>query len=263
MQHTTPWSPGSLLEQSAPRVLVLQHSPIAPLGIWKTMLEVSGIGYEILRIDEQMAWPNNMPPAAYDAVIALGGPQHVYEENTYSFFAQERAFLHRVIEEEVPYLGICLGAQMLAAVVGASVHKHTQAELGWTQVYLTEEGSDDPLFSHLPEVLNVYAWHEDAFALSPGAVLLASNRHTPHQAFRVGRYAYGLQFHMELHAAIIEQWLRLPEMQAQARAVLGDEGPRLLSWQSEPALRIYQAQSRQLLANFLQMAEQRREQVAA
>jgi GMP synthase-like glutamine amidotransferase len=165
-----------------------------------------GLGWDLVRLalyrgDEL---PENLDSAA--GVVILGGPMNVYEEEEYPFLKEEDMFIKKVLREEIPFLGTCLGAQLLARACGAAVTKSPHREIGWYDVELTEEGRRDSLFRGLGPTLPVFQWHEDTFALPDGAVLLASGKVCRHQAFRVGRRAYGLQFHMEVTADMVKAW---------------------------------------------------------
>jgi len=143
-----------------------------------------------------------------EAVIFLGGPMNVYEEDTYPFLCDEDKFLKRALELEIPVLGICLGAQLLAKACGAQVTRAPVKEIGWNNVRLTSEGCKDLLFNKLSSELEVFQWHEDTFAVPPGGVLLAESAMCKNQAFRIGKNAYGLQFHVEITPEIVGSWIR-------------------------------------------------------
>ncbi|MGA1874296.1 MAG: type 1 glutamine amidotransferase [bacterium] len=140
-----------------------------------------------------------------DAVITMGGPMNVYEEDKYPFLRDEIDFLQRAIEAKIPVLGICLGAQMIAKACGAAIRTSLVKELGWYEVILTEAGFGDEFFYGLPKILQVLQWHEDMFELPPAASLLATSKGCPHQAFRC-RQAYGLQFHIEINREMLFEW---------------------------------------------------------
>ncbi len=141
------------------------------------------------------------------AVISLGGPMNVYEDNKYPFLKDEDEFLRKAVSEEIPVLGICLGAQLLAKACNAKVKKAPQKETGWYKVNLTDEGRNDPLFENLRLELDVFQWHEDIFEIPEGGVHLAESRSCPNQAFRFGRNAYGLQFHIEVTPEMVASWI--------------------------------------------------------
>lgn len=142
-----------------------------------------------------------------DAVISLGGPMNVYEEEKYPFLKAEREFIKKVLSEEIPFMGICLGSQLLAKACGAKVTLSPKKEIGFFQAHLSGDGQKDGLFEGLQERLEVFQWHEDMWELPSGATLLASSPGCPHQAFKVGPCAYGIQFHMEVTEPTIREWI--------------------------------------------------------
>jgi len=143
-----------------------------------------------------------------EAVICLGGPMNVYQEDAYPFLRQEDVFIKKALQQELPFLGICLGSQLLAKACGAKVGKSPVKEVGWFPVTITPDGRQDPLFRNTDGPLEVFQWHEDMFQVPTQGRLLAASPGCPHQAFRVGKNAYGLQFHIEVSACAIEAWIR-------------------------------------------------------
>ncbi len=141
------------------------------------------------------------------AVISLGGPMNVYEEDKFPFLKDEDKLLKEALRNEIPILGVCLGAQLLAKASGAKVVKAKEKEIGWHEVKLTAEGKIDPLFAGFPPELKVFQWHEDTFDIPLEGILLAGSKVCPNQAFRVGENAYGLQFHLEVAPDMIESWI--------------------------------------------------------
>jgi len=141
-----------------------------------------------------------------EAVIVLGGPMNVYEEDRFPYLREEDRFIRKVLQEDIPYLGICLGSQLLAKAAGARVGKSPSREIGFDAVRLTDAGRADPLFAGLPEQFDVFQWHEDMFDVPDRGILLSSSSLCPHQAVRVGENAYGLQFHVEITDKSIREW---------------------------------------------------------
>lgn len=137
-----------------------------------------------------------------DAVFSMGGPMNVYEEDKYPFLKDEDRFIKLLIKEEVPFMGICLGAQLLAKACGALVYKAPVREVGWHNVEL----SGDPLFKGLSKNIDVLQWHEDTFDIPSNGILLATGRDVRNQAFRFGKCAYGIQFHIEVTPQMIIDW---------------------------------------------------------
>ena len=139
----------------------------------------------------------------------MGGPQSVYEQRRYPYLTKEISLLRAAIEAHQPILGVCLGAQLLAAALGASVTKNPQKEIGWYSLMREPGAENDPLFDIFGQTETVFQWHGDTFALPRGAIRLASSPVCQEQAFRFGTYAYGLQCHVEVTEPMIGSWMRV------------------------------------------------------
>jgi GMP synthase (glutamine-hydrolysing) len=143
------------------------------------------------------------------ALVVLGGSMSVHDTASHPFLAEEVEMLRSALREGFPVLGICLGAQLLAMASGAEVFPGPSPELGWAEMSLTTEGRQDPVLAGVGDECPVFHWHGDTFSLPSGGVRLASSALTLNQAFRVGRFAYGFQFHLEVEHSMIEEWVRL------------------------------------------------------
>ncbi len=143
-----------------------------------------------------------------EGIISLGGPMNVHETQKHPFLADEERFFREALQEKIPLLGICLGAQLLAKSCGASVAKAIQPEIGWFKVRCTEAAAQDPLFEGLSDSFDVFQWHEDTFAIPEAGVLLAKAKACENQAFRVGDCAWGLQYHPEMNLKMLKHWLK-------------------------------------------------------
>jgi GMP synthase (glutamine-hydrolysing) len=141
--------------------------------------------------------PGELGEAA--GLVVMGGPMGVYEAERHPHLAAELALLRDAVRRGRPVLGICLGSQLLAAALGARVYASGRKEIGWLPVHLEGAAGDDALFAGMPASFDALHWHGDVFDLPPGAVPLARSALTAHQAFRHGRAAYGLLFHLEVH----------------------------------------------------------------
>ncbi|MCA1961597.1 MAG: type 1 glutamine amidotransferase [Desulfomonile sp.] len=193
-------------------ILVTMHVDSEGPGSLGTFLEAQGCRLQTVRLYAGEALPAD--PTVYAAIISMGGPMNVYEDDRYPFLAAEAGFLRTAIGRNVPVLGICLGAQMLARVCGAEVTKSPVKEVGWCSVSLTDAGERDLFFHGIPRELEVLQWHEDMFCIPNGGVLLAASVDCPHQAFRYG-CAYGLQFHVEVTREMLAEWFAgLPDLAA-------------------------------------------------
>ncbi len=231
------------------RVLALQHIWDDPLGLLATFLDEYDIAYDIVNV-EHATIPD---PTAYDALIVLGGSQHVNDDEKYPYFIEEKRLICKAVERGIPYLGICLGGQLLAVALGATVKRHTMTEIGFFDIPLTEEGKTDPLYAGLPGFHKVFHWHEDTFDIPQDGVHLAANENTLYQAFRYGTCAYGLQYHIELNPAMLDTWLHQTGMKEDIIANIGVDAYLALNATLDQHYPTYVEHSRLLFANFLRL----------
>lgn len=236
------------------RVLALQQTWDDPPGLLGEILDEHGIVCETIEVEK-----TPLPDLArYQAIIVLGGPQHLYADTHLTYIAQEQALLRQAVAQDVPTLGICLGAQLLASALGAEVYRHDHAEVGFYQIPLTAAGSLDPLFAGLPGHQFAFHWHTDVFDLPNGSIRLASNETTPNQAFRYGSRAYGLQFHIELNTDIASIWLHDPACVKEMSETLNDaSAPARIARKWTKCAPTYQTHTRLLFENFLHIAQLR------
>ena len=209
---------------------MLQHIRCETLGTIGDVLEAAGIAAQYVRTFEGQPVPKEMGDGA--GLIVMGGPMGVYDQPRYPFLADEMRLIEQALRAERPLLGVCLGSQLLAAALGAAVTQGKQKEIGWHPVTLTEAAGRDALWTGLDSPFVAYHWHGDVFALPHGAVSLAASDLTAHQAFRYGRGAYGLLFHMEVTEQVIEDMVAgfADELQAagvDGRTILGKAGDYL------------------------------------
>lgn len=185
------------------RWVVLQHVEWEGPGVIVREARSRGFDVEVRRLDLE----DQVPDAdQVDGLVVMGGPFGVYEEDRYPFLAKERNLLAAAVRRGCPVLGICLGAQLLAKALGGQVFPGHGAEIGFGSISLTHAGLQDVLFAGIGNVVPAFHWHSDTFTLPQGAVLLASSQMYPHQAFRLGSRAYGLQFHVEPDAGTWAAW---------------------------------------------------------
>jgi len=230
-------------------VLALQHAEGDPPGYLGEILAEHGIACDVVPVEEHQALPE---VEAYGAVIALGGPQHVGHDADYPELVPEYALIQRAVQLDIPYLGLCLGGQLLAHVLGAPVTALERTVLAMARVEFTPAGQADPLYQGLPGHQFGFEWHEDSFALPPAAVRLATNANSLNQAFRFSRRAYGLQYHIELTPELLDYAIyRWKDLMI---AVVGLDGHARLEQSVHALLPAYQQQSRLLFENFLKIS---------
>lgn len=145
-------------------------------------------------------------PEQISALIVMGGAMGANDDARFPFIGDLKNLIRSVVAAEIPYLGICLGGQLLAAALGARVVSGRWEELGTLYVSLTEAGKADSLFEGITEEFSTFQWHHDSFDIPEGGVLLATSAACPHQAFRIGTCAWGVQFHPEVTGQIIRDW---------------------------------------------------------
>lgn len=173
---------------------VLQHVAWEGPGLIVAEAKRRGLRLDVRRLDLGATVPKMHD---VDGLVVMGGPMGAYEADKYPFIAEECRLIEQLVGNGRPVLGVCLGAQVLAHALGARVYPGNGPELGFGFVELTELGEQDPVVGIAGSSLPVFHWHGDTFDLPIGAALLASSVPYPHQAFRFGNTAYGLQFHVE------------------------------------------------------------------
>ncbi len=240
------------------KILFIKHINIEGPETLGVFFQEKGLDMQTIELSDGERLPEDL--TGIQAVVSLGGPMNVYEEEKYPFLKKEDVFLKQVVSREIPFLGLCLGSQLLAKACGAKVEKSPQKEVGFLPVQLTELGQKDPLFSGINTTIDAFQWHEDMFQIPEGAQLLASSPACPHQAFKVGPYAYGLQFHVEITDKSIRDWSEayFPKeddvLKRKKEAMLKDYAQRK---------GIFDQVANQIYLNFLEMVNKRSEYLIA
>ncbi len=210
----------------AERVYVFQHIACEHLGTFAEVLTARGFTAAYVRLFAGDALPGDWSTAR--ALIFLGGPMSANDGARLSYLAAEKVIMRDALDRRIPMLGVCLGAQLLAAAAGSRVFPGARPEIGWEPVSLSVEGRQDAVLSPLARLAAVFHWHGETFDLPPGAVRLAFSALTMNQAFRLGKRAYGLQFHLEVDAPMIDAWVREyphdlgPDPEAATRRIAAD-----------------------------------------
>lgn len=195
-------------------ILVVQHAEHEGLGLLSSALHECGLSCRVVRTFRG----EPVPRAAHGAagVVIMGGPTGVYESDRFPHLKDEIALAADALRRDVPILGICLGSQILAAAAGARVYAGPAKEIGWFPVTLSAAGRSDPVLGVFAAETVFFHWHGDTFDLPEGAVLLASSRLYPHQAFRIGRRAYGVQFHPEITPEMVDLFVEAGSSESSA-----------------------------------------------
>ncbi|MFG1925643.1 type 1 glutamine amidotransferase [Cryptosporangium sp. NPDC048952] len=191
---------------SNPRLLVVRNDAeddARRLGDW---LVEAGAELHVVKADAGDALPDDL--TGFDGLVVMGGAQPAHGEPASPWFPALKNLLREAVHKRVATLGVCLGGQLLADALGGRVEPAANGpEIGAFLIAKRDVAETDPLFAMLPFTPDVYQWHVDEITvLPPGAVLLASSPRVPHQAFRLGPKAWGLQFHIECDAAMLAEW---------------------------------------------------------
>lgn len=188
------------------KVLIFKNAKEEGPGTILGFLEQNKIGYSVIEayshdFDDEIILP-------YEYLIVLGGPMGVYEMETYPHLKRVASVMERALKEKKRILGICLGCQLLAHVLGSRVYRADKEEIGWSEIQVTYEGLMDPCFAEFTggrKRIEVFQWHMDTFVLPSGALRLAKSDHFENQAFLYDE-SYGLQFHPEINPSMVKAW---------------------------------------------------------
>jgi GMP synthase-like glutamine amidotransferase len=201
------------------QVLVLQHIACEPPGVYEDVLDEHGATIHRVELDEGDPLPDWR---AFDAIVAMGGPMGALDDDEHPWLTDEKRLIADAVRSGLPFWGVCLGVQLLAASLGARVYPGPAPEVGVLPVLLTDEALADPVFAGTPRELLSLQWHGDTFDLPDGATRLAGSPAYPNQAFRVGADAYGVQFHLEVSPALAREWADVPAYAESLERVLGE-----------------------------------------
>jgi GMP synthase-like glutamine amidotransferase len=161
------------------RLLVIQHIACEPPGAYEQEMLARGVAFDRIQIDEGQALPDWH---GYQGIVAMGGPMSVNDEDKLPWLGGEKRAIAEAVRAGLPYWGVCLGAQLLAASLGAHVYRGLAPELGvYYDLALTQDASEDPVFANLPSPLTTFQWHGETFDLPAGATALAGSTAYPNQ----------------------------------------------------------------------------------
>jgi GMP synthase-like glutamine amidotransferase len=205
-------------------VIVLQHINIEDPGHIKDLMIEDNINLTTIELDEGETIPNDL--SKFDAMFCMGGPMDTWMEKDYSWLIEEKKKIKEfVVELKKPYLGFCLGCQLLGEVVGGNVVKSKYPEIGMLNVNFSQNKKSDLLFSEFPEKITSLQWHSyevQNLENNKNITLLASSPETKYQIFKYQEHAYGIQFHIEVKDTTVGEWGCVPEYKSALEKQLGD-----------------------------------------
>lgn len=234
------------------RVLTIVHEADAGPGVFSGVLDAAGAQVEVWLASEQAQPPARGP--GYDAIISFGGSAHPHQESLHPWLATEKRLLAEALAQRVPLLGICLGSELIAEVVGAPVRHLPEPEIGWYEVGLTDAGRGDPVLGPAGDRFDALEWHSYAVDLPAGAVALGRSASCL-QAYRVGDCAWGLQFHAEVTDTDFQYWL--DNYTADEDAVRVGIDPQQIAAETAARMEAWHALGEGICARFLEAAAAR------
>ena len=205
-------------------VIVLQHIKIEDPGYIKDLMLNDGVNLTTIELDEGEKIPSDLNK--FDAMFCMGGPMDTYMESQYPWLIDEKKKIKEfVVTLKKPYLGFCLGCQLLGEVIGGNVVKSNPSEIGIMDVNFSAEKNNDSLFSSFPNKIKSLQWHSyevDNLQSNKDVVILASSPITKYQIFKYQNHAYGIQFHIEIKDTTVNEWGCVPEYKSALEKQLGE-----------------------------------------
>ena len=205
-------------------VIVLQHINIEDPGFIKDLMIKEGVKLTTIELDQGEKIPNDL--TKFDAMFCMGGPMDTWMEKDYPWLIEEKKKIKEfVIELKKPYLGFCLGCQLLGEVVGGKVLKSNNPEIGMLNINFLENKKNDLLFNKFPDKITSLQWHSyevKDLENNKDVTLLASSPETKYQIFKYQKHAYGIQFHIEVKDTTVGEWGCVPEYKSALEEQLGD-----------------------------------------
>ena len=205
-------------------VIVLQHIKIEDPGYIKDLMLNDGVNLTTIELDEGEKIPNNL--SKFDAMFCMGGPMDTYMEDQYPWLIEEREKIKEfVVTLKKPYLGFCLGCQLLGEAVGGQVVRSNPSEIGMMEINFSDKKNNDSLFSSFPNKIKSLQWHSyevNNLESNKDVTILASSPITKYQIFKYQNHAYGIQFHIEIKDTTVNEWGCVPEYKSALEEQLGE-----------------------------------------
>ncbi|MDH3691410.1 MAG: type 1 glutamine amidotransferase [Gammaproteobacteria bacterium] len=241
------------MTQDILRILVLQHIPLEHPGVFRDFFAEDGVQWDAVELDEGEPIPELRN---YDGLWVMGGPMDVWEEEQYPWLKQEKiAIRQAVLDYRLPYLGVCLGHQLLADALGGEVGPSQTPEIGVLEVRVTQQGRESAYLKNLPEVTKCLQWHgAEVTTLPQDAEILASTERCRVQAMAVGGNALGIQFHVEITPTTVSEWGAVPAYKSSLEQNLGPDALSQFDTEAKAHMNAFNKYARQLFRNWMSVA---------
>ena len=241
------------------RILVLQHIKIEDPGFIKDLMIKDGVELITIELDESEKIPTDL--SKFDAMFCMGGPMDTWMEKEHPWLIDEKkAIKEFVVDLKKPYLGFCLGCQLLGEVVGGKVVKSNNSEIGMLNINFLENKNNDPLFSKFPEKITSLQWHSyevQGLEDNKDVTLLASSPETKYQIFKYKNHAYGIQFHIEVKDTTVGEWGCVPEYKSALEKQLGEGALEKFDKEAKANMSSMNEYSKILYENFKKLVQYR------
>ena len=236
------------------KLLVLQHEKVEHPGVFRQFLAEDGHHWDAVELDAGEPLP---PLDGYDGLWVMGGPMDVWEEDAHPWLKEEKAYIKEAVEGKgLPFLGLCLGHQLLAEALGGSVGPGTP-EIGVMEVQMTEEGASGVFLDGLSERFHCLQWHSaEVKAMPPGATCLATSPACAVQAMKWGPRAYSAQFHFEAEEDTVANWAAIPAYKGALEKAMGPDGVAKMTEAVDARISEMNAMAERVYINWLQCAAQ-------
>ena len=237
------------------KIISLQHIAIEDPGTFKDFLLADGHELTTVQLDEGDQIPSNLDE--FDAMLCMGGPMDTFMEGDYPWLVNEKKVIEEyVIELKKPFLGFCLGCQLLGEVLGGNVVKSTPPEIGVLDIDITSTAKNDPVFNFLPNKIKALQWHSyEVKGLEDvqGVSVIGSSPSTKYQIFGYNNHAYGIQFHLEIRKSTVDDWAAVPEYKNALEQSLGKEALPEMKNLVNQEINTMMQQCNQLYKNFIKI----------